>query len=386
MADRIIVDFHALDRISDRLNAAGRELDQAMSQLARLRVTRDAGADVRISGCVTSLRLTGTTVNAETVSAAVASYKSVVGNVSWYAGKLGSAVQSVSDLFETTERNLSGKKLDTGESAPAGEGTESASSDATFDYDWKDFIKSFGNVGKVFGIFEKISKATTWNEWTSVGLSAGQTISKIAKDYKNYTKIGRAIGSNNAMANFWKKKFGFRTVGHASTASSPTARFYNNLHNTTSPYNLSDAFAPLTGKKGIGTTAAAWAGVALTGISNAFSNLEEQKASNGTMSNGRVVAETISETVIDTAATYGGTAIVGAAITAATGVVAAPVVVAVATGVAIAGINTGVKALTGKSATEWVSDAILDTATAVGNTVANGAKAVAGWFSKWSFV
>ena len=104
------------------------------------------------------------------------------------------------------------------------------------------------------------------------------------------------------------------------------------------------------------------------------------------MSNGRVVAETISETVIDTAATYGGTAIVGAAITAATGVVAAPVVVAVATGVAIAGINTGVKALTGKSATEWVSDAILDTATAVGNTVANGAKAVAGWFSKWSFV
>ena len=385
MADRIIVDFEALDRISDRLNAAGRELDQAMSQLARLRVTRDAGADVRISGCGTTLRATGMTVSAGTVAEAISSYKSAVGSVSWYSGNLGAAVKSVHDLFETTENGLSGKKLDTGEVAPTNEGAESGSSDTQFDYDWKDIIKSFGNAGKIFGIFDKIFHASTWNEWTSAGLSTWQTISKIAKDYKNYTKIGRAIGTNNAMANFWKKQFGFRTVGHASTASSPKARFYNNLHNTTSPYNLSDAFAPLTGKKGIGTTVAAWAGVALTGISNAFSNIEEQKASNGTMSNGRVVAETISETVIDTVVTYAGTAVVGAAITAATGVVAAPVVVAIATGVAIAGINAGVKALTGKSATEWVSDAILDTAVAVGNAVANGARAVASWFSKLSF-
>lgn len=376
MADRIIVDFQALDRISGQLHAAGRELDQAMSQLARLRVTRDAGADVNISGCGISLRTTGMTVTAETVSAAVSSYKNAIGNISWYTDRLGTAVQSAYDLFETTENSLSGKKLDVGETAP---------SSGQLDYDWKDFIKSFGNVGKVFGIFDKIFSATTWNEWASVGLNTWQTISKIAKDYNNYTKIGRAIGSNNAMAYFGKKQFGFRTVGHASTASSPTARFYNNLHNTTSPYNLSDAFAPLTGKKGIGTTVAAWAGVALTGISNAFSNIEEQKASNGTMSNGRVVAETISETAIDTVVTYAGTAIVGAAITAATGVVAAPVVVAVATGVTIAGINTGVKALTGKSATEWVSDAILDTAVAVGDAVSNGAKAVASWFRKLSF-
>lgn len=254
-----------------------------------------------------------------------------------------------------------------------------------FNYDWKDAIKSFGNMGKIFGIFGNIFKATTWNEWAAVGLSTGQIFSTIAKDYNNYTKIGRAIGSNHSIAYFWKKQFGFRSVGHASTASSPSARFYNNLHNTTSPYNLSDAFAPLTGKKGVGTTIAAWAGVALTGITNAFSNIDEQKASDGTMSNGRVVAETISETTIDTAVTYGGTAVVGAAITAATGVVAAPVVVAVVTGVAIAGINAGVEALTGKSATEWVSDIALDTASAVGDAVADGAKAVASWFSKLSF-
>lgn len=385
MADRIIVDFQALDRISDRLNAAGRELDQAMAQLAHMRVTRDAGAYVRISGCGTSLRTISVAVGAETVSAAVSSYKSAVGSVSGYTSRLGAAVRNVSEMFEATENGLSGKKLDAGETAPVSEGAVNEPSGGQFDYDWKDVIKSFGNIGKLFGIFDKILNASTLNEWTSAGLSAGQTIFKIAKDYNNYTKIGRAIGANNAMAYFWKKQFGFRNVGYASTASSPTARFYNNLHNTTSPYNLGDAFAPLTGKKGVGTTVVAWAGVALTGITNAFSNIEEQKASNGTMSNARVVAETISETAIDTVISYGGAAIVGAAITAATGVVAAPVVVAVATGAAIAGINAGVKALTGKSATEWVSDTILDTAVNVGKAVSNGAKAVANWFRKLSF-
>lgn len=253
------------------------------------------------------------------------------------------------------------------------------------DFGKQDVIQSFGNVGSVFEVVNSIFKATTWNDWANVGLSAGNTIAKIAKDYKNYNIIGRAIGAENATAYFWRNQLGLNNVGYASKASSPTARFYNNLHNTTSAYNLSEALAPLTGSKGVGTTIAAWAGVALSGIANVFSNVDEQKESNGTMSTGRVVAETISETAIDTAVTYAGTAIVGAAITAATGVVAAPVAVAAATGVAIAGINAGVEALTGKSATEWVSDAVLDTASVVGNAVVNGAKAVANWFGKLSF-
>lgn len=122
MADRIIVDFEALGRISDRLNAAGRELDQVMSQLAHLRVTRDAGADVHISGCGITLQMIGMTVNANTVSEAVSSYKSAVESASWYTGRLGTAVRNVSALFEETEDSLSGKKLDVGENAPAGEG------------------------------------------------------------------------------------------------------------------------------------------------------------------------------------------------------------------------------------------------------------------------
>lgn len=103
------------------------------------------------------------------------------------------------------------------------------------------------------------------------------------------------------------------------------------------------------------------------------------------MSNARVAAETISETAIDTVVTYGGAAVVGAAITAATGVVAAPVVVAAATGVAVAGINAGVEALTGKSATEWVSDAILDTGINVGKAIGKASKATANWFKNLSF-
>lgn len=138
MADRIIVDFQALDRIYGRLNAAGRELDQAMQQLARLRVTRDAGADVKINGCGTSLRTTGIAVNAETVSAAVSSYKRAVENISWYTSKLGTAVQNVYDLFETTENSLSGKKLDVGETAPTGGGTAAGSFSHS---DFKDLLR-----------------------------------------------------------------------------------------------------------------------------------------------------------------------------------------------------------------------------------------------------
>ena len=103
------------------------------------------------------------------------------------------------------------------------------------------------------------------------------------------------------------------------------------------------------------------------------------------MSTGRVIAETVSETVIDTVVATAGSAIVGAAIATVTGAVAAPAVVAIATGVALDGINAGVEALTGESATEWVSDAVLNKACAVGSAVKDGAKAVAKWFEKLSF-
>lgn len=250
---------------------------------------------------------------------------------------------------------------------------------------WKDLVKLFGSAGSLFGIVNSVLGAKNWIDWGNVGVSATKTISSIAKDYNNYAKIGRAIGSTNSTAYFWRNFFGFNKVGHASTASSASARFYNNLHNTTSPYKLSGIFDAFTGKKGVVSSVAAWAGVALSGISNAFSNIDEQKKSNGAMSTGRVVAETVTETVIDTAIAYAGSAVIGAAIATVTGSVAAPVVVAAATGAALRGINAGCETVFGVSATEAISDFALNAASAVGNAVTDGTKAVASWFEKLSF-
>ena len=60
-----------------------------------------------------------------------------------------------------------------------------------------------------------------------------------------------------------------------------------------------------------------------------------------------------------------------------------------ASGALVAGINAGIKALTGKPVTEWVSDGILDIGKAIGKGVSNMAKkaskAVGKWFKKLSF-
>ena len=290
---------------------------------------------------------------------------------------LSDALQKIATCYENAERNLAGTKSESKKNSFAAEFTN--------EYNVKDVIKSFGNAGKAYGLIDGALNAKSWNQWTSISISGWKLLSNLAKDYKHYKKIGRAIGTKNSMLNLLKKEIGFRKVGHPSVfKNDPIARFHNNLHNSTSPYRIGKAFEPLTGKNGFGTTVAAWAGVVMTGVSNAFSNLEEQKKSKGSMSNERVVAETISETAIDTIVTYGAGAVVGAAIAATTGVIAAPAVVAIVTGVGIAGINAGVATLTGKTATEWVSDAILDTAINVGKGVSNVTKSTVKWFGSLS--
>lgn len=201
----------------------------------------------------------------------------------------------------------------------------------------------------------------------------------------NYKKIGNAVGAKTAMAWWAKSITGLKPLGRASTAKNPFARFANNLTNKTSPFNaqFKNVIDNFKGANGIGKAVSSWGAVAATGVLNWFSNKEEQANSNGTMSDGRVVAETITETVVDTALTYGAGIVVGAAITAVAGSVAVPgVVVVAASGAIIAGVNAGVQALTGKSTTEWISDGILDTGKAIGNKIDSAAKSVAGWFWK----
>lgn len=366
---RIYVNFSGLDQIGSRCKSVASKVDEIQSDLQR--TIRQLDWDVRYESNINS--------TANQIARKLEQYASAL---KAYQQFIDDAKYEYVKLDEYKKIDLASKlvamPIDYDKLRPLGPGGQ-------LDFDWTDVIKSFGSAGSVFGIVNSVFGAKSWLDWGNVGVSATKTIASIAKDYNNYTKIGRAIGTTNSTGYFWRNFFGFNKVGYASTASSASARFYNNLHNTTSPYKLSSIFDSFTGKNGVVSSIASWAGIALSGVANWFDNVEEQKESNGTMSTGRVVAETVSETVIDTALVTAGSAVVGAAITTVTGAVAAPVVVAAATGLAIAGINAGVEALTGKSATEWVSDTILDTAVAVGNAVADGAKAVANWFGKLSF-
>ena len=350
----------------------------------------------RIGGNVNSVRRNLTSVISPSYSSAIdRSLNRItedIHSLSRAISSTASVLESSRQYYEEADRRIAGESVTVARrstGAPAPRFTTSLISALKQGYSWKDVIKSFGNIGKAAGIVISIFAANKWTDWAKIGINTLSTGYSFWKDVVNYAKIGRAIGGKNATAYFLKKAIGFRNVGHASQCKSITSRFYNNLHNKTSPYNLKDAFSSFTGKKGVVRTCAAWAGVALTGVVNAFSNLEEQKASGGKMSTGRVVAETITETAIDTVVAYAGTAVVGAAITAVTGVVAAPAVVAIATGVGLAVINAGVKKLTGKSATEFVSDLALDTGKAVwegGKKLVTGAgkcaKSVARWFKK----
>lgn len=190
-----------------------------------------------------------------------------------------------------------------------------------------------------------------------------------------------------------KKITGFRPLGRASTAKNPFTRFANNLTNKTSPFNaqFKNVINNFKGTNGVGKAVASWGAVAANGVLNWFDNKEEQSNSNGTISDGRVIAETITETAVDTVLTYGAGIVVGAAVTTVFGTMAAPGVLVVATsGAIIAGLNTGVEFMTGKTTTEWISDGILDTGEAIGNMVSNTAKnvsnSIGSWFEKLSFV
>ena len=255
-------------------------------------------------------------------------------------------------------------------------------------YGWKEALSGSGYIGKIYNLINDIRKGKTWRDWTKSGIDVYQFLSGAAKTYNNYKKIGNVVGTKTAMAWWAKRITGLKPLGRASTAKNPFTRFANNLTNKTSPFhaqfqNVIDNFK---GANGAGKAVAAWGAVAVNGVMNWFGNKEEQANSNGTMSDGRVWAETITETAVDTALTYGAGIVVGAAVTTVLGTAAAPGVLVVAvSGLAVAGVNAGVKALTGKTTTEWVSDTILDTGEAIGNAAKNAVKSVGSWFKKLSF-
>jgi len=260
-------------------------------------------------------------------------------------------------------------------------------------YGWKEILSGAGYIGTIYNLISDIRNGKTWRDLTKSGVDAYQFLSGAVKTFNNYKRIGNAVGTKTAMAWWAKNVTGLKPLGRASTAKNPFTRFANNLTNKTSPFNaqFKNVVDNFKGANGVGRAVASWGAVAANGVLNWFSNKDEQACSNGAMSDGRVIAETITETAVDTALTYGTGIVVGAAVTTALGTVAAPgVVVVAASGAVVAGLNAGVKALTGKTTTEWVSDTILDTGEAIGSAVSNAAKSVSesigSWFGKLSFI
>lgn len=337
-----------------------------------------------VGSCATSLRSVRSTLSSEV------RYKNGID------GSLYSAAAEIANTQERIERI--GNFLDYAANAYRTTEQELASTNSSFweelkkNYGWDELLGGSNYIKTIYGFVKSFKSGTTWEDYAKTGVKVYEFLTGAARTYKNYKLIGNVVGSGTATTWWFKNIVGWKPLGRPSSYGNIFSRFKNNLTNKTSPFNaqFKNVVDNFSGANGVGKAVASWGAVVVNGIVNYSSNRKEQAASGGTMSNGRVIAETITETAVDTALTYGEGIVVGAAVTTVLGPVAAPGVVVVAlSGLLVAGVNAAVKATTGKSTTEWVSDTILDAgsyvAKKVGNAVSNASKAVAGWFGKLSF-
>lgn len=373
---RIYVDFAKLDQIGNRCKSVASKVDTIQSDLQH--TIRQLDWDVRFESNINS---TATQIarKLELYSKALENYQRFVED----------AHSEYTKLDEYKKLNITAQ-LDPRNFHILGPGGQLQIFTDEFwsNYGWKEILSGAGYIGTIYSLINDIKNGKTWRDFAKNGVNAYQFLSGAAKTYNNYKKIGNAVGTKTAMAWWAKNVTGLKPLGRASTAKNPFTRFANNLTNKTSPFNaqFKNVVDNFKGANGVGKAVASWGAVAVNGVLNWFNNKDEQANSNGTMSDGRVIAETITETAVDTALTYGTGIVVGAAVTAALGTVAAPgVVVVAASGAVVAGLNAGVKALTGKTTTEWISDAVLDTGEAIGNAAKNVSESIGSWFRKLSF-
>lgn len=378
---RIYVEFSGLNQIGSRCKSVASSVDSIQSDFQR--TVRQLDWDIRFESNINSTA-TQLSRKLESYSRTLESYQRFIEDARGEYVKLNE-YKKTTDYFEKIDvviPHLVGPggqlKIFTDEFLP--------------NYGWKEILSGAGYIGTIYNLINDIRDGKSWRDLAKTGVDTYRFLSGAAKTYNNYKKIGNAVGTKTAMAWWAKNITGLKPLGRASTAKNPFTRFANNLTNKTSPFNaqFKNIVNNFKGANGVGKAVASWGTVAVNGVLNWFSNKDEQANSNGTMSDGRVIAETITETVVDTALTYGTGIVVGAAVTAALGTVAAPgIVVVAASGAVVAGLNAGVKALTGKTTTEWISDTILDTGEAIGSAVSNAAKnvseSIGSWFGKLSF-
>lgn len=378
---RIYVEFSGLNQIGSRCKSVASSVDSIQSDFQR--TVRQLDWDIRFESNISSTA-TQLSRKLESYSRTLESYQRFIEDARGEYVKLNE-YKKTTDYFE---------KIDVVIPHLVGPGGQLKIFTDEFlsNYGWKEILSGAGYIGTIYNLINDIRDGKSWRDLAKTGVDTYRFLSGAAKTYNNYKKIGNAVGTKTAMAWWAKNITGLKPLGRASTAKNPFTRFANNLTNKTSPFNaqFKNIVNNFKGANGVGKAVASWGTVAVNGVLNWFSNKDEQANSNGTMSDGRVIAETITETVVDTALTYGTGIVVGAAVTAALGTVAAPgIVVVAASGAVVAGLNAGVKALTGKTTTEWISDTILDTGEAIGSAVSNAAKnvseSIGSWFGKLSF-
>lgn len=373
---RIYVDFAKLEQIGNRCKSVASKVDTIQSDLQH--TIRQLDWDVRFESNINS--------TATQIARKLELYSKALEN---YQRFIEDAHSEYTKLDEYKKLNITAQ-LDPRIHHILGPGGQLQIFTDEFwsNYGWKEILSGAGYIGTIYSLINDIKNGKTWRDFAKNGVNAYQFLSGAVKTYNNYKKIGNAVGTKTAMAWWAKNVTGLKPLGRASTAKNPFTRFANNLTNKTSPFNaqFKNVVDNFKGANGVGKAVASWGAVAVNGVVNWFNNKDEQANSNGTMSDGRVIAETITETAVDTALTYGTGIVVGAAVTAALGTVAAPgVVVVAASGAVVAGLNAGVKALTGKTTTEWISDAVLDTGEAIGNAAKNVSESIGSWFRKLSF-
>ena len=378
---RIYVEFSGLNQIGSRCKSVASSVDSIQSDFQR--TVRQLDWDIRFESNINSTA-TQLSRKLESYSRTLESYQRFIEDARGEYVKLNE-YKKTTDYFE---------KIDVVIPHLVGPGGQLKIFTDEFlsNYGWKEILSGAGYIGTIYNLINDIRDGKSWRDLAKTGVDTYRFLSGAAKTYNNYKKIGNAVGTKTAMAWWAKNITGLKPLGRASTAKNPFTRFANNLTNKTSSFNaqFKNIVNNFKGANGVGKAVASWGTVAVNGVLNWFSNKDEQANSNGTMSDGRVIAETITETVVDTALTYGTGIVVGAAVTAALGTVAAPgIVVVAASGAVVAGLNAGVKALTGKTTTEWISDTILDTGEAIGSAVSNAAKnvseSIGSWFGKLSF-
>lgn len=378
---RIYVEFSGLNQIGSRCKSVASSVDSIQSDFQR--TVRQLDWDIRFESNINSTA-TQLSRKLESYSRTLESYQRFIEDARGEYVKLNE-YKKTTDYFE---------KIDVVIPHLVGPGGQLKIFTDEFlsNYGWKEILSGAGYIGTIYNLINDIRDGKSWRDLAKTGVDTYRFLSGAAKTYNNYKKIGNAVGTKTAMAWWAKNITGLKPLGRASTAKNPFTRFANNLTNKTSPFNaqFKNIVNNFKGANGVGKAVASWGTVAVNGVLNWFSNKDEQANSNGTMSDWRVIAETITETVVDTALTYGTGIVVGAAVTAALGTVAAPgIVVVAASGAVVAGLNAGVKALTGKTTTEWISDTILDTGEAIGSAVSNAAKnvseSIGSWFGKLSF-